>query len=349
MVAGDTNGNIFLYINVGTDSKPKFNKPTLITKWKPTRAKPEAVDWNNDGKIDILFGDEKGNILLMLNKGSKTKPDFTKPAPLKTTNDKDLNAGMRVDITVYDWDNDKKKDLICGDEFANVTFYKNIGTDKEPKFDKAIPMTAKGWPISPKSPSSERINIDGVNGAIYAGRSGDFTLYQSGQKPAKIMLGDKPYTHGKTSCFFSFSDINSDGTSDLLSCDENGNLQLLINESKTGLKFTKSVTVKDGVKNFNIGYKAKPTIIDYNNDGKPDIMCQGNSGEKIRVYLNKGTKTNPVFNGYSEPEFDGYSPINGGYRCRVDIADYNSDGKSDLLYGVTSYNGGANIYVFLAE
>ena len=52
--------------------------------------------------------------------------------------------------TVADWNGDGKKDLIVGSftgEPGNVRLFLNVGTDAEPKFDKAVFMEAGGVPI----------------------------------------------------------------------------------------------------------------------------------------------------------------------------------------------------------
>ena len=46
------------------------------------------------------------------------------------------------------------------------------------------------------------------------------------------------------------------------------------------------------------GY-AIPTVVDWNNDGKKDLIVGEFDQGYIRLYLNQGTDSNPVFNGYS--------------------------------------------------
>lgn len=50
-------------------------------------------DWNEDGLFDLLMGSTKGKILIALNKGSKTNPEFPSVEPVKGTDtEKDLLA-----------------------------------------------------------------------------------------------------------------------------------------------------------------------------------------------------------------------------------------------------------------
>ena len=40
---------------------------------------------------------------------------------------------------------------------------------------------------------------------------------------------------------------------------------------------------------------ATPNVVDWNGDGKPDLLVGQFGGGKLRVYLNRGTKTEPRF------------------------------------------------------
>ncbi len=56
-----------VYIQAGT-------KPLTV---KPYTA-PSVIDWNNDGKKDLLVGQfDEGNIWLYLNRGTDSEPVFT--------------------------------------------------------------------------------------------------------------------------------------------------------------------------------------------------------------------------------------------------------------------------------
>ena len=46
--------------------------------------------------------------------------------------------------------------------------------------------------------------------------------------------------------------------------------------------------------------------------------------------------------------FDGTVPLSIGHTASVEVADWNSDGKLDIVYGVTSYKDSkCRVYVFL--
>ena len=100
---------------------------------------PFIVDWNEDGKKDLMTGEQSpmsgntGNIRLYLNEGTNEAPVFG--------NYSLISAGgnpiyiYRVNPVVYDLDTDGLKDLIVGNDNGQVYFYKNVGTNAMPQFN----------------------------------------------------------------------------------------------------------------------------------------------------------------------------------------------------------------------
>ena len=52
-----------------------------------------------------------------------------------------------------------------------------------------------------------------------------------------------------------------------------------------------------------------PTVVDFNGDGKKDLIVGQFSGGKIRLYVNQGTDSKPVFKDFTYLEA-GARPIN---------------------------------------
>jgi hypothetical protein len=135
------------------------------------------VDWNNDGKIDIIAGDASGKVWLFINKGTPTEPILAAGINLKAggvpingtgpryerdkngkyqfiPNKKDI-MGIYSKIHVGDWDGDGKKDLLVGQDGPNrqkLLLYKNIGTDKEPILDSPTELKIPKPGMSRPSP-----------------------------------------------------------------------------------------------------------------------------------------------------------------------------------------------------
>lgn len=105
-----------------------------------------AVDWNGDGKLDLLVGDVQGRVHLLLNEGTSSNYAFGKAQHLAAQGTRiQVEHGDSHPIAV-DWDRDKLLDLLVGCGDGSVLFYKNIGTATEPKLAKAQTLVAASKP-----------------------------------------------------------------------------------------------------------------------------------------------------------------------------------------------------------
>src|ERR1043166_1571661 len=94
-----------------------------------------VCDWNNDGRKDVIFADEKG-YWFHKNIGTGARPLLAARKPIlfggKPVRYARPNLGSFVD-----WDGDGKRDLI-GCHFENtIRFYRNVGSgapNTEPEF-----------------------------------------------------------------------------------------------------------------------------------------------------------------------------------------------------------------------
>ena len=64
------------------------------------------------------------------------------------------------------------------------------------------------------------------------------------------------------------------------------------------------VYIQDGTSPLEVGGYSSPTVADWNNDGRKDILA-GNITGNVWLYLNHGTDLNPVFNGGVRIESNG--------------------------------------------
>jgi len=133
LIVGDTNGYIYIYLNTGADAAPVLAEAQLLQLGGDTfnlgmRAKPDIVDWNNDGKKDLITGHDNGDVFLMINTGANDAPVFPEADPLP------FSAGLKPQPIVFDWNSDGKKDLLFADEDSNVHYFANTGAAEKPAF-----------------------------------------------------------------------------------------------------------------------------------------------------------------------------------------------------------------------
>ncbi len=157
ILAGEPNTALVrIYLNQGSDADPVFNGHTNLQVGAETfsaryRAAPEVVDWNNDGKKDVLCGNYDGDVYLLINTSTNSLPSFDSiDYVLSSSNG--TSVGLYSCPVVADWNGDGKKDLIVGantpGEGGYVYYLENKGTDAAPVFNGAIKLSAGGTVIS---------------------------------------------------------------------------------------------------------------------------------------------------------------------------------------------------------
>lgn len=135
------------------------------------------MDWDNDGKKDLISGDSKGQIWVFMNKGTQTEPMLGAGVRVEVdgnpvlgvvpqsqegaAGDPGLTPNMVDIMGVYskvhcgDWDGDGLKDLLVGQEgpnHPNMVWYKNAGTKWAPRFSAAQPLRLPPPPMGRPSP-----------------------------------------------------------------------------------------------------------------------------------------------------------------------------------------------------
>ncbi len=102
IVAGNSEGRVLFLRNIGTDGAPAFLPGVALeaggrelyveagysgsvqgvqeSRWG--YLSPNAVDWNGDGRPDLVLGDITGNYTVCLNRGVKGRPALESPRPI---------------------------------------------------------------------------------------------------------------------------------------------------------------------------------------------------------------------------------------------------------------------------
>lgn len=222
-------------------------------------------------------------------------------------------GGADIDVPGYsvpsfvDWNNDGLKDLIVGEgggtEPGKVRVYPNTGTTTSPQFSL-------------------------------------FSYAQSGCLPCG---GGEDLTVPAQGCMGLFPRVvywDADDRKDLLVGQSDGYLKLYLNTNTDAAPgFDDGTLLEVGQQGskmaIKVGYRATPTVVDWNNDGNKDLVVGALDG-RIHLFLNEGTHVAPDFRSETFVQEDGADLVVPNSRSSPVILDLDRDGKKDLLIGETN-------------
>jgi len=152
IVTAGYSGQVFWFENTGTRTKPVLKGIRPVDEagglWLLQRSRPGCVDWNGDGKMDLVGPDSKTDAITLYQQTESDGKRVMKPAlqfqdnagkPLVPTNARGAGAG-RTNCEVCDWEGDGDYDIVIGASRAmmkgpligDILFYENIGTNQTP-------------------------------------------------------------------------------------------------------------------------------------------------------------------------------------------------------------------------
>jgi hypothetical protein len=131
-----TPAKIRVYLNRGTEAQPVFRdffyvqsngQDVTLTPQGCMGCFPRLVDWNGDGKKDLLVGVADGTVKIFLNIGSDNEPTFDGGTNIKVGSDSmlDLNVDRRPCVNFADWNDDGKLDLVIGSWNGTIHLFNN--------------------------------------------------------------------------------------------------------------------------------------------------------------------------------------------------------------------------------
>ena len=201
LVVGYADGSVKVFYNQGTDTSPVFGSSaydSILVTAPSGDAVPFIVDWNNDGKKDLLVGCADGKVYLYLNQRLDASPDYTGVTPSVVVA---LNSTNAAPAAVLDWDGDGRKDLLVGAGDGTLHLFINTGTDEAPVLGAGTVLTWQDSTVIDLGLNAKPIAADYNNDHIK-----DII---AGNSEGKVMFleGVVPSANG---------DINRDGRVDML-------------------------------------------------------------------------------------------------------------------------------------
>ncbi|MCX6955228.1 MAG: VCBS repeat-containing protein [Verrucomicrobia bacterium] len=134
LICGEFRDGFTFYANTGTRTKPVYAAGRELTiggerlHMDLCMITPTAVDFNGDGHLDIVCGDEDGRVAFLENTGKTVDgmPQFLPPRYFRQFA-QDVKFGALATPYAVDWDGDGDEDIIAGNSAGYIAFIENLG------------------------------------------------------------------------------------------------------------------------------------------------------------------------------------------------------------------------------
>jgi hypothetical protein len=167
LLCGEFLDGFTYFENIGTRTKPKYalmkrvrNEAGQFLTMDLEMITPTAIDWDKDGDIDLIVGDEDGRVAFIENTGRLEEGVPVFRAPRYFQQEAHLvKFGALATPVGFDWDGDGDTDIICGNTAGYVAFIENLSGPgvEQPKWAAPKRLEADGKVIRPMA---------GPNGSI---------------------------------------------------------------------------------------------------------------------------------------------------------------------------------------
>jgi len=137
LLIGNADGDVLMALNVGDQQTPDFidGGPVQLSGQGLTLtadSAPAVVDWDGDGKKDLLVGCASGVIGLYINTGTDESPEFTQERFVETESGQLVVPTGNSVVFVTDWNGDGLGDLLVGSGGGQINLYLNVGAPGAP-------------------------------------------------------------------------------------------------------------------------------------------------------------------------------------------------------------------------
>lgn len=325
LLCGEFRDGFTYFQNTGSRQRPAYAQGRdLGIRMELCMITPTAMDWDGDGDMDLICGDEDGRVAFIEHTGAMDAglPRFLAPRYFQQQAEH-VKFGALSTPVAHDWDGDGDADIVAGNTAGHIGFFENLGGGGKPAWAAPVLLQAGGALL--------RI-MAGPNGSI--------------QGPCEAKWGYTTLT---------IADWNGDGLPDIVTNSIWGRIEWFRNEgtrTQPTLAAAQPVRVKwnsvppkpawnwwdPGPEELVTQWRTTPVAIDWNRDGLTDLVMLDHEGylaffERFRadgeLWLKPGARTLVDENG--NPLRLNDKRAGGSGRRKLCLADWDGDGDTDLI------------------
>ncbi|HEY3129866.1 MAG TPA: FG-GAP-like repeat-containing protein, partial [Acidobacteriota bacterium] len=307
---------IYKNLNPNPKTTPRLDGGHFVMQTHPLvtdgeQSRTAVVDWNGDGRLDLIRGSGNGWVTYYENVGTNIDPVFSSRVKLQADGKEirlingprdcpqgpsEPNSGYTAPVVV-DFDGDGDLDLIVGDMRGYQTYFENIGTRSQPKLAAGRLIEVDG----------QRRSFGWRNEIAVGDIDGD----------GKVEIVSTAYDDRHIS-IYKPSTVQDDPK-----------VLKVVKVAPLILDSGEALLPPHAGGNNNGDYMMK--LVDWDGDGDLDLFVE--SVYYIWYYENVGTSTAPKFKYHGRFQVGGKDLIVSGHAGSIDAVDWNGDGRPDLIIG----------------
>ncbi len=333
LLVGHGGGTLYLFRNTGSPIAPAWTYQSSAYGGisEPDQAlQPSFIDLDGDSDLDLLIG-RNGDLVWYRRGGLPTAPTWTRV----TDGYMGLGGSSAISPGVGDWDGDGDRDLVTGEHWGVLRFFRNGGPPAWTEVNIPLPFDLAGDSAPALADWDGDGDLDLLVGQVHGNVEGFLNVGSAAApdwQPTGVLLSlpwiDHPHA------FPTFADIDGDGDQDLFigeggwqGPDAGGNLHFYRNTGTASVPNWDLVT--DTWLGLDVGGWSTPVFADIDGDGDLDLFV-GDEAGTLTFVENTGNASAPAWAAPVRP----YAGLHLGAYSAPAFFDLDLDGDLDLLVGL---------------